>query len=86
MDQNEIPLDPRHLGVQSGTSKMISNPMVFLAKTMHLSRIKISTISKWTKMSFHLSLEPSSAIRCIHNDLCAYGTFGANRAPILHRH
>jgi hypothetical protein len=86
MDRNKIPHDPRHLGVQSGTSKMISKPMVLLAKTVHLSWVKISTISKRIEMSFHLSLEPTSAIRCVQNDLCAYGTFGANRAPILHRH
>jgi hypothetical protein len=56
MDQNEVPLEPRHLGVQSGASKMIYEPMVCSAQTMHLSRIKISTISKRTKMHFHLSL------------------------------
>jgi hypothetical protein len=85
MDRNKIPHDPRHLGVQSGMSKMISKPMVLLAKTVHQSWFKISTISKRTEMSFHLSLGPTTAVRCIQNDLCAYDTFGANRAPILHR-
>jgi hypothetical protein len=32
MDRNEIQHDPRHLGVPSGASKMISKPMVHLAK------------------------------------------------------
>jgi hypothetical protein len=56
MDRNEIPHDPRHLGVPSGASKTISEPMVRLTRTMHLSCVKINTISKWTKTSFQLSL------------------------------
>jgi hypothetical protein len=47
MDQNEIPLEPHHLGVPFDASKMITEPMVRLAQTVHLKR---------TKMSFHLSL------------------------------
>jgi len=53
---NEIPHDPRHLGVPSGVSKPISKLMVRLAQTMHLSCVKISNISKRTETSFHLSL------------------------------
>jgi hypothetical protein len=97
-DGNELRPEPRHLGVPSSASKMISNPMVRLSKpctylarmltpssngpkqdstwptsprssiecvqndfranvrsvqTVHLSCIKIGTISKWTKTSFH---------------------------------
>jgi hypothetical protein len=66
MDQNDIPHDPRHLGVPSGASKMISEAMVRLTQTMHLSYVKINT-----------------AIGCVQNDFWAYGTFGANHAPIL---
>jgi hypothetical protein len=36
-DQNELPLDPHHLGVQSGAPKMISEPLECLAQTAHLS-------------------------------------------------
>ena len=32
---NEIPHDPRHLGVPSGASKTISEPMVRSAQTVH---------------------------------------------------
>jgi len=53
---NEIPHAPCHLGVPSGASKMISEPMVRSAQTVHRSCVKISTISKWTEMSFQLSL------------------------------
>ena len=34
---NEIPHDPRHLEVQSGASRTISEPMVRLAQIVHLS-------------------------------------------------
>jgi hypothetical protein len=56
MDRNELHLEPRHLVVPSVASKNISKPVVLSAQTMHLSCIKISTISKQTEMSFHLSL------------------------------
>jgi hypothetical protein len=46
MERNEVPHDPRHLGVPSGASKTISKPMVRLAQTVHLPYVKISTISK----------------------------------------
>ena len=45
---NEIPQDPRHLGVASGASKTISEPMVRSAQTVHLSCVKVGIISKWT--------------------------------------
>ena len=54
--RNEIPHDPRHLGVPLRASKTISLPMVRSVQTVHLSYIKICTISKQTEMSFNLSL------------------------------
>jgi hypothetical protein len=56
MDRNEILDDPRHLGVPSAASNIVFEAMVRLAQTVHLSCIKISTISKRIEMSFHLSL------------------------------
>jgi hypothetical protein len=56
MDRNDIPQDPRHLGVPSCAYKTISEPLVRLAQTVPLSCIKISTISKRIESSFHLSL------------------------------
>ena len=53
-ERSEIPHDPRQQGVPSGASKMISEPIVCSTQTVHLSCIKISTISKRIK----LSLEP----------------------------
>jgi hypothetical protein len=40
------PPDPRHLGVPSGTSKMIYQPMVHLTQTEHLSCTDANTVSK----------------------------------------
>jgi hypothetical protein len=54
MERSQIPHDPRDLGVPSGASIMISEPMVCSMHTVHLSWVKISTISKWIK----LLLEP----------------------------
>ena len=56
IDRNEIPHDPRHLGVPSGATKIISEPMVRSAQTAHLSCVKIGTFSTRTETSFHLSL------------------------------
>jgi hypothetical protein len=56
MDRNEVSHDPRHLGVLSGVSKMIFEPMVRSAQTMQQSCVKNTTISKRTETSIHLSL------------------------------
>jgi hypothetical protein len=55
-DRNKILHDPRHLGVPSGASKMISEPVVQFAQIVHLSCTEPNTISKQTETSFHLSL------------------------------
>jgi hypothetical protein len=54
-DQNEHPLEPRHLGVPSGGSKRIPKPMVPLAQTIHLYCTDTNIVSKWTKMRFHMT-------------------------------
>jgi hypothetical protein len=81
--KNEIPHDPRHLGVPSGVSKMISEPMVRLAQTMHLSCTNTNTISKQKEERFPWLTSFMGSIRCVQNDFQAYGTFDTNRAPIL---
>jgi hypothetical protein len=55
MDQNELPLDPRYLGVPLGAPEMVSMPVVHSAQTVYQSCVEINTISKWTKMSFLLT-------------------------------
>ena len=85
MERSEIPHDPSHLGVPSGVSKMIFEPMVHSTQTMQLSCVKISTISKWVELSLephHLGV-PSGASKVISKPMVH---FGAKCAPILHRH
>jgi hypothetical protein len=53
--QIELPVVPRHQGVPSGASKMISEPMVRLAQTVHLSCTNTNTVSKWTEIRFHMT-------------------------------
>jgi hypothetical protein len=48
-------LELHHLGVQSGASKVISEPTVCLAQTVHLSWFDKNTISEWTKTRFHMT-------------------------------
>ena len=52
--------------------------MVRSMQTVHLSCIKIITISKLTKTSFHLSLLPKSTIGCVQNGFLAYDAFFPN--------
>jgi hypothetical protein len=56
--QTELSLEPRHQRVPYGASKMISKPMVHdfwvyatFDAIVHLCCIKISAVSKWTKLS-----------------------------------
>ena len=82
MDRSEIRYDTRHQGVPSGVSKLISKHMVCSMQTVHLSCIKISTISKQTEPSFHLSLfileykqwhqKWFLRLWCIRHKLCTY--------------
>jgi hypothetical protein len=51
----ELLLKPRHLGVPSGVSKMISELVVCLAQTMHLSCTDTNTVSKQKEVRFHMT-------------------------------
>jgi hypothetical protein len=53
MDRTELPLEPRHLGVPSSASKMISMPMVCSVQTVLLSCTDTNIVSIWTKTRFH---------------------------------
>jgi hypothetical protein len=71
MERRGISHDPRHLGVLLVMYKMISEPMVFLTQTVHLSCVKISTISKWTELSLepHHQGVPSGASKMIYEPM-----------------
>jgi hypothetical protein len=53
MDQNELPLEPRDLGVPLGASKTISEPMIHSVRTVHLSCSDANSVSNRTKTRFH---------------------------------
>jgi hypothetical protein len=57
--------------------------MVCLAQIVHLYCSKTNTVSKQTKIRFHMTHSPKSSFGCVQDDFWAYGTFGTNRAPIL---
>jgi hypothetical protein len=80
-DRTQLSLELHHQGVSPGASKVIFEPMVCLGQTVHQSCLKISTISKRTEMSFHLSLITKVYLRFVQNDFCANGKWGPNRAP-----
>jgi hypothetical protein len=50
---NRAPPDPRHLGVPSGATKMICEPMVRLTQTEHISCSHSNTVSKHIETRFH---------------------------------
>jgi hypothetical protein len=52
---NRAPPDPRLLGVPSGASKTINEPMVRLTNTEHLSCTDANTISKQIERRFHMT-------------------------------
>ena len=54
-DRIKLPLEPRHLGVPSGASKMNSELMVCLAQMVHLSCTNTNTVSKQTETRFHMA-------------------------------
>jgi hypothetical protein len=75
--------EPSHLGVPSGTSKMISElevvwrkPCTYLTSTVTLSLNGPKRDSTWP-------MSPSSSIRCVQKDFHASSTFDENCAPIL---
>jgi hypothetical protein len=69
MDQNELPLEPRHLEVPSGASKMISQRMACLAQTVNLSCPTVTlspNISNWD------STDPCHSLWYIRRKPCTY--------------
>jgi hypothetical protein len=57
--------------------------MVRLMQTVDLSCTETNTISKWTETRFYMT--QNNFIGCVQIDFRAYGTFDANRAPILYQ-
>ena len=53
--RTELSFEPRHLGVTSGASKMISEPMVGLPQIVHQSCNDTNTVSKRREVRFHMT-------------------------------
>jgi hypothetical protein len=82
-DRIQLPLEPRHLGVPSGVPKMISEPMVRSARTVHLCCVKTSTISKQTELSFHFILITMKYLGRVQNDFSAIWYVWRKLCPYL---
>jgi hypothetical protein len=67
-DSNKLQVEPRHLGVSSGASKMIYDLMVRVAQSVHLYCTDTNTVSKRTETRFHMTHSPRSSIRCVQDD------------------
>jgi hypothetical protein len=82
MNRNELSLWPRHRGVPTGASKMISKPLVRLGKlcTYLAPKLTLSPNGSWDST---WPVSPRSSIGCVQKDVRAYGTYYANRASIL---
>jgi hypothetical protein len=85
-DSNKLPLEPCHLGVSLGASKMISEAMVYLVQTVHLYCIDTNTVCNRTEKRLHMARSPRSSIVCVQHDFRADGTFDTNRAPFLRQY
>jgi hypothetical protein len=72
---NWASLEPSHLGLPSCASKTISVPVVRSAQTVHLSCVKISTISNELSQASTWASSPRSTIGCDQNDFWAYDMF-----------
>jgi hypothetical protein len=68
MNQNELSLERRHLGVPSGASKMITEPMVHSTQTMHQSCIDTNIVSKRPKLDLTWPTSSRGSNGCVHND------------------
>jgi hypothetical protein len=70
-DQNKIPYDPRHHGVQKGASKMISEAVVRLAQPMHQSVSRLALSSNGLNWASTWASSPRSTIGSFQNDFWA---------------
>jgi hypothetical protein len=84
-EPNRAPPDPHHLGVPSGASKMIYEPLVCFTQTEHKSCTDANTVSKQIKWDSTCPTSPRSFNGCFQYYFRAYVTFDANRTPILHQ-
>jgi hypothetical protein len=73
----------RHLGVPSGVSKMIYEPMVLWRKSCTYLAPTLALSLNGPKRDSTLPTSPRCSIECDQNDFQGYGMFGANRVAIV---
>jgi hypothetical protein len=83
--RNRAPPDPRHLGVPSGASNTIYEPMVHLRKPSTYLALSLTLSQNRTKQDSTRPTSTRSSIGCLQYYFQAYGTFDANRAAIVHQ-
>jgi hypothetical protein len=74
-ERNKHPLELGHPGGPSGSSNTISEPMVRLAQTVHLSCTTLTLSPNGQKWDSTWPTSPSRSIRCVQNNFWAYGMF-----------
>jgi hypothetical protein len=85
MDRNELTLEPCHLGVPSGAPKQFLRLWYIWRKPCTCLALKLTLSPNRPKRAPIWASSPRSTIRCIQNNFWAYGIYGANHAPIMHR-
>jgi hypothetical protein len=76
---------PRHLWVSSGASKTTSDLWYVRRELCSYLASRLTLFPNGLKWASTWALLARRTIGWVQNNLCAYGTFCANRAPILHR-
>jgi hypothetical protein len=82
---NRAPPDPRHLGVPSGASNTIYEPMVRLRKPSTYLALSLTLSQNRSKQDSTRPASTRSSIGCLQYYCRAYGTFDTNRAAIVHQ-
>jgi hypothetical protein len=65
--------------------QMTYEAMVHLSRMCTYLTLKLTLSPNEPKRASIWTSSPRSTIQCIQNNFWAYGTFGANRAPIMHQ-
>jgi hypothetical protein len=86
--QNKIPYDPHHLGVPPGAPKIVSEPMVRLAQTMHLLAPTLTLSQYGPKRDSSRATSPSSSMvrspQTVHRSCVKINTISKQTEPSFH--
>jgi len=85
IDRTKLPLEPLHLGVETGESKWFLRLWCFRHKLRIYLAPKLTLSPNRPKQDSIWHTSSKSSIGCIQIDFLTYGTFHANCATILHQ-